>query len=247
MFELGYWVKRIAAPRAFDAVAQRWSVRCRIAAAVLLLPALSWAIFFLPREKYMGESIRILFIHVPCAWMSLWVLVWIAAWSAVGLIWHLKLAELLAMAAIPLGLLFTCATLLTGSIWGRSTWGTFWEWDPRLTSELLLLFVYLGIHGLHQAIEEPRRAARAAGFFALIGLSLLPVIHYSVVWWHSLHQGQTIHLFRPSPMYGLPIVAAVVAGHYCWFFAAVLSRARIAQLERMRSAHLAKHGVRSRQ
>ena len=236
MFWLANWFTHLATAPRFDAFAQYWSIRCRIGSLCLLVPALGWALFMLPGEQYMGDSVRILFIHVPCAWMSLSILGWIAAWSVLGLIWHLKLAELLAMAAVPLGIVFTAATLLTGSIWGRSTWGTFWDWDPRLTSELLLLFLYLGIHGLHRAIDDPRRAARAAGLLSMIGLSLLPVIHYSVVWWHSLHQGQTIRLFGPSPIYGLPTLATIVVGHQCWFIASVLSRARVAQLERIARA-----------
>ena len=141
MFNFVPWFHKFASPPAFERFAKRWALRCRILALLALLPALAHALLVLPAEKYMGDSVRILFIHVPCAWMSLSVFVCMATWSAIALAWHIKLAEILAMACAPIGTAFTLLTLLTGSLWGRTTWGTYWDWDPRLTSELILLFL----------------------------------------------------------------------------------------------------------
>ena len=121
-----------------------------------------------------------------------------AVYAAIALVWRIKLCEILAMACAPIGAAFTLITLATGSIWGKPMWGTWWDWDPRLTTELILLFLYLGVIGLYNAIDDRRAAARAAGLLAIVGVALLPVIHYSVTWWNSLHQGQTISLFGES-------------------------------------------------
>jgi heme exporter protein C len=137
------------------------------------------------------------------------------------------------MACAPVGAAFTLITLATGSIWGRPTWGTWWEWDPRLTSELVLLFIYFGVMGLYAAIEDRRAAARAAGFLALIGLVNVPIVHFAVNWWNTLHQGATIRLVGPStidPSMLWPLVATVV-GTKAWFVASLLQRARAMNLE----------------
>ncbi|HHW4683416.1 MAG TPA: heme ABC transporter permease CcmC, partial [Xylella sp.] len=178
---------RLGSPPIFDQFAARWAPWCYFTALALMIPALWQALFVLPPEQYMGDSVRILYLHVPSAWMSLFVFGMMALYAAIALVWRIKLCEILAMACAPIGTAFTVMTLLTGSLWGRGTWGTFWDWDPRLTSELILLFLYLGIIGLYQAIEDRRTAARAAGLLAIVGAALLPVIRYSVVWWNSLH------------------------------------------------------------
>ncbi|PKM02959.1 MAG: heme ABC transporter permease, partial [Gammaproteobacteria bacterium HGW-Gammaproteobacteria-7] len=150
------------------------------------------------------------------------------------LIWRIKLCEALAMACAPIGAAFTVITLATGSIWGRPMWGTWWEWDPRLTSELILLFLYLGVIGLNAAIEERRTAARAAGFLAIVGVAILPVIRYSVEWWNSLHQGATIRVMGESsmdPSMVMPLIVMVVATKF-WFLASLLQRTRVDMLSR---------------
>ena len=159
--------------------------------------------------------------------MSLFVFAVMAFIAFIALIWQIKVCEIIAMACAPTGALFTCITLITGSLWGKATWGTYWDWDPRLTSELILLFLYLGIIGLYQAIEDPRQGARAAGFLSIVGLGLLPIIHYSVYWWYSLHQGQTVTLFGPEKMYGLGTLLLSLLAYQCWFIASVLHRARV--------------------
>src|SRR5690606_20459751 len=158
------------------------------------------ALFVVPPDYQQGDSFRILYIHVPSAWMSLAMFALMAFYGAIALIWRIKLCEMLAMACAPIGAAFTLITLLTGSIWGKPMWGTWWDWDPRMTTELILLFLYLGVIGLYNAIDDRRAAARAAGLLAIVGVVLLPIIRYSVEWWDSLHQGQTIRVFGESSL-----------------------------------------------
>jgi heme exporter protein C len=157
-----------------------------------------------------------------------------ALYAAIALVWRIKLCEILAMACAPIGASFTLVTLATGSIWGKPMWGTWWDWDPRLTTELILLFLYLGVIGLYNAIDDRRAAARAAGLLAIVGVALLPVIHYSVTWWNSLHQGQTISLFGKSHMDAsmLPPLFAMIVATKLWFIGSLLARARADNLRR---------------
>ncbi|KTF36365.1 heme ABC transporter permease, partial [Xanthomonas vesicatoria] len=186
------WFHQVASPPIFDRFTARWAPWC-YALAVLLLGAGIWqALFAVPADYQQGDSFRILYIHVPSAWMSLFVFGLMAVYAAIALIWRIKVCEILAMACAPIGAAFTVITLLTGSIWGKPMWGAWWDWDPRLTTELILLFLYLGVIGLYHAIDDRRQAARAAALLAIVGVALLPVIRYSVVWWNSLHQGQSI-------------------------------------------------------
>ena len=188
----------------------------------------------MPPDYHQSVSFRTLYIHVPSAWMSLLVFALMALYSAIALVWRIKLCEILAMACAPIGAAFTFVTLATGSIWGKPMWGTWWDWDPRLTSQLVLLFLYLGVIGLYHAIDDRRTAARAAGLLALVGVVMLPVIRYSVVWWNSLHQGQTIRVFGESSMDPsmLPPLVWMVIGTKFWFAGSLLARARADNLRR---------------
>jgi heme exporter protein C len=145
-----------------------------------------------PDDYQQGATIRIMFIHVPAAVLSMTIYACLAGASFFGLVFRHVLADAAAKAAAPLGAAFTGLALVTGSLWGRPMWGTFWVWDARLTSELVLLLLYLGYMALHAALDDEVKAARAAAILALIGVVNLPIIHYSVVWWNSLHQGETI-------------------------------------------------------
>ena len=152
-----------------------------------------------PPDYEQGDSYRIIFIHVPAAWMSMLVYVIMAVCSLVFLVWKMKLADVIARASAPIGASFTFVALITGSIWGKPMWGTWWVWDARLTSELLLLFLYLGYIALRNAFENPTVAGRAASVLALVGVVNIPIIHYSVEWWNTLHQPATISKFdKPS-------------------------------------------------
>lgn len=228
------WFHQLGSPPTFYRFAGRWAPWCFAAALVLLGIGVWGALFDVPADYQQGDSYRILFIHVPCAWMSLFVYIVMAVQAGIALVWRIKLCEVLAMACAPIGAAFTVITLATGSIWGRPMWGTWWDWDPRLTSELVLLFLYFGVIALHSAIEDPRRAARAAGFLVLVGLINLPIIHFSVQWWNSLHQGSTIRLLGPSHMDRsmlLPLLFTLLATKL-WFVGSLLQRARVSILER---------------
>ncbi len=228
------WFHRLGSPPIFDRFAARWAPWCHLAGLVLLGLGLWQALFVVPSDYQQGDSFRILYIHVPSAWMSMFVFGLMALYAAIALIWRIKLCEILAMACAPIGAAFTVITLATGSIWGKPMWGTWWDWDPRLTTELILLFLYLGVMGLYAAIEDRRAAARAAGLLAIVGVALLPVIRYSVVWWNSLHQGQTINLFGKSHMDASMITPLwiMVLATKCWFAGSLLMRARADNLRR---------------
>ena len=228
------WFHQLGSPPAFDRFAARWAPWAYLLGALLMLPGLYGALFQVPADYQQGDSFRILYIHVPSAWMSLAVYALMAFYATIALVWRIKLCEILAMACAPIGAGFTLITLLTGAIWGKPMWGTWWDWDPRLTTELILLFMYLGVIGIYGAIDDRRIAARAASFLAIVGVVLLPVIRYSVVWWNSLHQGQTIRVFGEStmdPSMRAPLLWIVI-GTKLWFLGALLARARADNLRR---------------
>jgi heme exporter protein C len=228
------WFHQLGSPPYFDRFAARWAPWAYALAILAMAYGLYGALFVVPADYQQGDSFRILYIHVPSAWMSMAIFALMAVYAAIALVWRIKLCEILAMACAPIGAAFTVVTLVTGSIWGKPMWGTWWDWDPRLTTELILLFLYLGVIGLYNAIDDRRAAARAAGLLAIVGVALLPVIHYSVTWWNSLHQGQTIKLFGQSSMDPsmLPPLWWMVLGTHVWFVGSLLARARADNLRR---------------
>ena len=183
------WFHQLGSPPTFDRFAARWTPWAYLLGLLTMGIGLYGALFQVPADYQQGDSFRILYIHVPSAWMSMAVFGLMAFYAAIALIWRIKLCEILAMACAPSGAAFTLVTLATGSIWGKPMWGTWWDWDPRLTTELILLFLYLGVMGRSGASDARRNAARAAGLLAIVGVAILPVIRYSVVWWNSLHPG----------------------------------------------------------
>ncbi len=186
-----------------------------------------------PADYQQLDSFRIIYVHVPSAWMSMFIYLFMAFNAVIALVWRIKLSELLAMASAPIGAGFTLITLITGSLWGKPMWGTYWAWDARLTSELVLLFLYLGVIGIYNAIEDRRRAAKAAALVAIVGVVNVPIIHYSVQWWHTLHQGPTIRVFGEStidPSMLTPLLVMAVATKF-YFFANLLARTRVLLLE----------------
>ena len=181
-----------------------------------------------PPDYQQGDAYRIIFIHVPSAWMSMFVYAVMGVSGFIALVWRLKLAEVVAMESAPIGAAFTFITLVTGSLWGKPMWGTWWTWDARLTSELVLLFLYLGVIGLYHAFEDRRQGARAASFLAIIGVINVPIVHYSVVWWNTLHQGTTVNLFGHSKMPWemlWPLLAMTLATKF-YYAASLCHRAR---------------------
>jgi heme exporter protein C len=147
---------------------------------------------FAPPDYRQGDAFRIIYVHAPSAWLSLMAYTTMAVAGAIGLIWRIKVAHAVSAAVAPIGASFTLLALVTGSLWGRPMWGTYWAWDPRLTSELILLFLYFGVMSLRPAFEDSSRGDRAAALLAIVGVINVPIIHYSVLWWNSLHQGATV-------------------------------------------------------
>ncbi|MCP4390135.1 MAG: heme ABC transporter permease, partial [Gammaproteobacteria bacterium] len=191
-----------------------------------------------PTDYQQGESYRIIFVHVPAAWMSLFIYVVMAFCGIVIIVWRMKLAEVVLISSAPIGASFTFLALVTGSLWGKPMWGTYWVWDARLTSELILLFLYLGVIGLHNAIEDKRVAARAVAILALVGVVNIPIIHYSVEWWHSLHQGASLSKFdKPSmpPSMYVPILIMALAFQF-YYALALFHKCRAELLQRERNS-----------
>ena len=165
-------------------------------AFLLGVAGLAIGLLIAPTDRQQGEAYRIIFVHVPAAWMSMVIYVVMAFWAGIGLVLNARLASMLALALAPTGALMTFIALWTGSLWGKPTWGTWWVWDARLTSELILLFLYVGFMALHSAIDDARRADRAAAVLALVGVVNVPIIYFSVQWWNTLHQGASVSLSR---------------------------------------------------
>lgn len=230
------WFHRLGSPAHFYQFAARWSIWLGWSALLLFAAGVYGGLVVAPPDYQMGDSYRILYIHAPSAWMSLFVYAVMAAAAASGLIWHIKLGDAVARACAPLGAAFTLCALVTGALWGKPTWGAYWVWDARLTSELVLLFLFLGYLALANAIEEPRSASRAAAILALVGLVNLPIIHYSVEWWNTLHQGASVtKLGRPSMDTRMLIPLLIMfAAFKAYFFSAMLSRTRCELLDRER-------------
>jgi heme exporter protein C len=227
------WLHRLGSPPTFYRFAGRVQPWCLGLALVLGAIGLYGGLVLAPPDYQQGDAYRILFIHVPAAWMSLFAYGVMAASAFIALVWRIKLAEVVAMAGAPVGAAFTFITLVPGSIWGKPMWGTWWTWDARLTSELVLLFIYLGVIGLFHAIEDRRQAARAAAFLALVGVINLPIVRFSVNWWNTLHQGETVRLLGPSKIAGTmlwPLLLMALATHL-WYFASLMVRTRVGLLE----------------
>src|SRR5882672_4260052 len=203
------WFK-YSSPQTFYPLAGRMVPWFMGVAVVLGLIGLYIAFIAAPTDFQQGEAYRIIFIHVPAAWMSMFIYVVMAFWAGIGLAFNTRLSSMMAHALAPTGALMTFIALWTGSLWGRPTWGAWWVWDARLTSELILLFLYLGFISLHAAIDDLRRADRAAALVALVGVVNVPIIYYSVKWWNTLHQGASVSLTRAPSMAATMVIAMIV-------------------------------------
>ncbi|MFN5746561.1 MAG: heme ABC transporter permease [Methylococcaceae bacterium] len=227
---------KLASPRHFYRISGQLLPWLGSLTVVLLLAGLYLGLFVAPPDYQQGESYRIIFVHVPSAWMSLFIYVFMAVQSAVYLIWNIKLADVMARSSAALGASFTFLALATGSLWGKPMWGAWWVWDARLTSELILLFLYMGYIALVAAIEDTRTAARAGGLLILVGVVNIPIIHYSVEWWNTLHQGPTVTKFdKPSIHLSMLVPLLLMAAAFqFYYFSVVLMRARVELLDRER-------------
>ena len=231
------WFK-YSSPASFYPLAGRLTPWFFAAAAALAVAGLYISFFVAPTDAQQGEAYRIIFIHVPAAWMSMFIYVVMAMWAGVGLAFNTRLSSMVASALAPTGALMTFIALWTGSLWGKPMWGTWWVWDARLTSELILLFLYFGFMSLQAAIDDPRRADKAGAVIALVGVINVPIIYFSVQWWNTLHQGATIRILG-KPSIAPPMLAAMlIMLAACWLYsvAIVLVRLRVIILEREQNA-----------
>jgi heme exporter protein C len=241
------WFYRLASPPFVYRVAAAFTPWLLALAAVAIGYGLIDGLAFAPRDYQQGDAFRIIYVHAPSAWLSLFAYVTMAVAGAIGLIWRIKIGHAVAAASAPIGASFTLSALVTGSLWGRPMWGTFWAWDPRLTSELILLFLYVGVMSLRTAFEDPGRGDRAAALLAIVGVVNVPIIHYSVVWWNSLHQGATVaKIGKPAMALSMlwPLLSMFLG--FMLFYAAVLCiRLRAEVLRRERQAVWVREAIRS--
>ena len=229
---------RFAAPQAFFPVAGKVIPWFSILAGLLALAGLYVAFFVAPTDATQGESYRIIFIHVPAAWMSMFIYLVMAGWAGLGLALNTRLSGMMASALAPTGAMFTFVALWSGALWGKPTWGTSWVWDARLTAALVLLFLYLGFISLKEAIPDPVRADRAGAILALVGAVNVPIIYFSVQWWNTLHQGASVSLTRSPSMAATMLLGMLLMALAAWMYsiAAALCRVRSIILARERDA-----------
>jgi heme exporter protein C len=231
------WFK-YAAPQRFYPMAGTLVPWFGWAALVLAVVGLVVGLGIAPTDAQQGDAYRIIFIHVPSAWMSMVIYVAMAFWAGIGLMFNTRLSSVLAIALAPTGAWMTFIALWTGALWGKPTWGAWWVWDARLTSELILLFLYIGFMSLHAAIDDPRRADRAAAVLALVGVINVPIIYFSVKWWNTLHQGASVSLTKSPSMAATMLWGMLIVTFALWSYciAVVLERTRVLLLDRERHA-----------
>ncbi len=239
------WFHRLGSPPYIYSLATRLTPWFGWPAALLILGGLYGGLIVAPADYQQGDGFRIIYVHVPTAYMSVMIYTTMAVSAAIGLIWRMKVAHAVAASCAPIGASFTFCALATGSLWGAPMWGTYWEWDPRLTSELILLFLYLGYMGLRSAMEDVQRADRASAVLATVGIVNVPIIHFSVVWWNSLHQAPS--LLRPGgpAIQGAMLVPLLmmIFGFTLFFATVLLIRLRGEVLSRERSASWIREAV----
>ena len=220
------WLK-YSAPQTFYPLAGQLVPWFAWPAGILTIIGLYIGFFVAPTDATQGESYRIIFIHVPAAWMSMVIYMAMAGWAALGLIMNTRLSFMMAQALAPTGAMFTFVALWTGAFWGKPTWGTWWVWDARLTSELILLFLYVGYMSLTAAIEDTRRADRAGALLAIVGSINVPIIYFSVKWWNTLHQGASVSLSKGSSMAKTMLLAMMIMTFAFWAYAIAVSLVRL--------------------
>ncbi len=231
------WFK-YSSPSTFYPLAGRLAPWFFVAAALFIVAGIYVGFFVAPTDAQQGEAYRIIFIHVASAWMSMFLYIVMAFWAGVGLAFNTRLSSMMASAVAPTGALMTFIALWTGALWGKPMWGTWWVWDARLTSELILLFLYLGFLSLQAAIDDPRRADKAGAVIALVGVVNVPIIYFSVQWWNTLHQGASVSLTRSPSMAATMLIGMLLMALGFWMYsiAASLLRVRCIILERERSS-----------
>jgi heme exporter protein C len=229
------WFK-FASPQAFYPLAGRMIPWFWALAAIFGVAGLYIGFLVAPIDAQQGEGYRIIFLHVPASWLSMFIYLVMAFWAGLGLAFNFRLSGMMATALAPTGALFAFLSLWTGALWGKPMWGTWWVWDARLTSELILLFLYVGFIALQSAIDDPRRADRAGAVLALVGVVNVPIIYFSVKWWNTLHQGSSVSLTKSPSMAMTMLWGMLLCALACWMYAiaVALMRVRLIILERER-------------
>ncbi|SFF96501.1 heme ABC transporter permease [Neptunomonas qingdaonensis] len=242
------WFYQLASPRWCYDITGKLLPGFLIAAVLLLVAGLVWALAFAPPDYQQGNSFRIMYIHVPSAILAQSCYMLMAIAGAVGLIWKIKVADMVAFACAPIGASIAVMALATGAIWGKPTWGSWWVWDARLTSMLILLFLYMGVMALYAAMDNETTAAKAASVLSLVGLVNIPIIKYSVEWWNTLHQPATFTLTEKPAMpveMWLPLLVMVL-GFYCFFGVSLMLRLRNEIIRRERRSGWVRELITSR-
>ena len=216
-----------ASPQTFFPLAGKIAGVCAVLAVLFGIAGLYVGFVVAPTDATQGEAYRIIYIHVAAAWMSMFIYVVMAFWAAIGLAFNTRLSFLMARALAPTGALFTFIALWTGSLWGKPTWGTWWVWDARLTSELILLFLYFGYMALQASIDDRRRSDRASAVLAIVGVVNVPIIYYSVKWWNTLHQGASVS-FSKAPSMAATMFTGMILMVLCfWAYSIAVSLTRV--------------------
>lgn len=228
---------KLGSPRWFYRISGRWLPWLALASAALLVWGCVWGLLFAPEDFRQGNSYRIIYIHVPAAMIAMAGYVFMAVAGAVSLIWRIKLAEVAMKCAAPVGAALTFLALVTGAIWGKPTWGTWWVWDARITSVLVLFFLYAGVIALYEAFDNPQAAGKACAVLSLVGVVNIPIIYWSVEWWYSLHQPATIKFTSESTMHPsmLRPLLLTIAGFYTFYATALILYMRNEILQRERT------------
>jgi heme exporter protein C len=216
-----------SSPQTFFPLAGRIARICAVLTVLFGIAGLYTGLFVAPTDATQGEAYRIIYIHVPAAWMSMFLYVVMAFWAAIGLAFNTRLSFLMARALAPTGALFTFIALWTGSFWGKPTWGTWWVWDARLTSELILLFLYFGYMALQASIDDRRRADRAGAVLAIVGVVNIPIIYYSVKWWNTLHQGASVSFNKAPSMAATMFTGMILMALSFWAYSIAVSLTRV--------------------
>jgi heme exporter protein C len=234
-----------ASPATFYPLAGRLQPLFALLALALAIAGLYVGFFVAPTDAQQGEGYRIIFVHVPASWMAMFIYCVMAFWAAVGLAFNIRLAAMMASALAPTGAMFAVLSLVTGSLWGKPMWGAWWVWDARLTSTLILLFLYLGFMALQAAIDDPRRADKAGAILALVGVVNVPIIYFSVRWWNTLHQGASVSIAKSPSMAQTMLWAMLLMALAFWMYsiAVALARLRNIILEREAQTEWVQHAV----
>lgn len=228
---------RFASPAAFYPLAGKMIPLFWLLTAITGLAGLWVSFFVAPTDFQQGEGYRIIFVHVPASWMSMFIYLVMAFWAGVGLIFNIRLASMVAQALAPTGALMAFLSLWTGALWGKPMWGTYWVWDARLTSELILFFLYMGFIALQSSIDDPRRADKASAILALVGAVNVPIIYFSVKWWNTLHQGASVSITKSPSMAATMLWGMLIMAICFWMYAIAVTLIRTRAIILKREAH----------